>query len=97
MTELPPELDEERPEPEPGFTSDGYRDLVPDEPGDPYRELGGLTRPDSFYGSIEFACPTCLEPKGTKCRIWVERTQRWATRKMPCVTRIRLAKAAGLI
>jgi hypothetical protein len=81
MTEQPPDLD--------------------DGPVDPYADLGGLTRPTSYFGAIEFRCDTedggCGVLAGDKCRLWVERTQLWETRKMPCLSRLRKAHAAGYI
>lgn len=82
MTDLPPDLDE--------------RDR-------PYQDLGGLARPNAYFGAIEFDCPTCgakaktLDFDGEKCRVWVERTERWTIRKMPCLSRIKLARDRGIL
>jgi hypothetical protein len=65
---------------------------------EPYRELGGLSRPDAYFGAIEFDCPTCeakgrtLESEGQKCRQWNDRTQRWDIKRCPCVARIKVAE-----
>jgi hypothetical protein len=78
------------------------------EHDDPYKDLGGLARPDAHFGAIEFDCPPeqfsgkynvggCGQPRGEKCKVWVERTQAWHTRKMPCVARIKLATEAGIL
>lgn len=64
---------------------------------DAYHDLGGLARPDAYFGAKEFDCPNCQAAKGKKCKVWVERTEKWAVRKMPCVARIRLATEAGLL
>lgn len=83
----------------PGASYSGYND----DYTDPYRSLGGLTRPDAYFGAIEFDCPTCeakaksLDDDGEKCRIWIERIERHVVRKMPCVARIRLAHEAGIL
>ena len=70
-----------------------------------YRDLGGLSRPDAYFGAIEFVCPTCgskgrtLSPQfdGEKCRQWHERLQKWLTKRMPCVERIKLADKSSRI
>jgi hypothetical protein len=74
-----------------------------DDYQDPYLDLGGLTRPDAYFGAIEFDCPTC-EAKGRsgdfggeKCKVWVERLGRMIPRKMPCLTRLKLARERGII
>jgi hypothetical protein len=114
--ELPPDIEDEpplhEPTPDPSedeFTDHGYR-IVPgtypnsgiDDPERPYQDLGGLTRPDAYFGAKEFDCPPkevggCGAPKGERCRVWVERLDRDVARKMPCVKRIKLAREAGLI
>lgn len=106
MTESPPDLDYEPTpdpsEPEPGFTEHGYRvlDGFPTSGIDrdrPYQDLGGLVRPDAYFGAREFDCPTCKAEVGDKCQVWVGRLSRTVPRKMPCIARIRKAKDAGLI
>jgi hypothetical protein len=104
MTEVPPELDDEpqSSDPEPGFTEHGYRVLsgsVPNSGIDerPYQQLGGLARPDAYFGALEFDCPTCEVSKGEKCHVWVERLGRNVLRKMPCLARIRAARDAGIL
>lgn len=68
---------------------------------DPYASLGGLARPDAYFGAIDFDCPPpdigCGAPKGEKCHVYVERTGMTVTRKMPCVARIRLAHEADVL
>lgn len=82
---------------------DSYAPILNTREDDPYKDLGGLTRPDAYFGAIEFDCPTCqakaktLDYDGDKCRVWVERIDRWVTRKMPCLARIRLARDAGIL
>lgn len=68
-----------------------------DDPVDPYADLGGLTRPTAYYGAIELHCETCSAAPGHKCRVFVERTQKWDKRQMPCVSRIKAAHEAGYI
>jgi hypothetical protein len=73
------------------------------EDEDPYRSLGGLARPDAYFGAIEFDCPTCeakgktLDSDGEKCHVWVDRLGRNVPRKMPCLSRIKLAHERGII
>lgn len=68
-----------------------------------YSELGGLKRPDAYFGAIEFDCPTCyakakrLNFPGEKCRQFNELTQRWDTKKCPCLARIKLADKSSTI
>lgn len=82
---------------------DSYAPILNTEEDSPYKDLGGLTRPDAYFGAIEFDCPTCeakgktLDFDGEKCRVWVERTAKWHTRKMPCINRIKLARDRGII
>lgn len=72
---------------------------------EPYRDLGGLSRPDAYFGAIEFDCPTCgakgrtLEPRhdGEKCRQYNELLKKWITKRMPCVERIKLADKSSRI
>ena len=64
---------------------------------EPYRDLGGLSRPDAYFGVIDFDCPTCkakgrtLERDGEKCRQWNPRLNRTQVKKCPCLARIKLA------
>ena len=68
-----------------------------------YQELGGLARPDAYFGAIEFDCPTCqakgktLESDGEKCRQYIDRVGEWRTKRCPCKDRLKLASKAGLI
>jgi hypothetical protein len=73
----------------------------------PYQDLGGLARPDAYFGAIEFDCPEppsgcgakgkTLDSDGEKCKVWVERLGGWHVRKMPCLARIKLARQKGIL
>lgn len=82
---------------------DSYAPILNTEDEDPYLALGGLARPDAYFGAIEFDCPTCqakaktLDFDGEKCKLWVERLGRQITRKMPCLARLKLAREQGTI
>lgn len=82
---------------------DPYAPVLNTQEDDPYKDLGGLARPDAYFGAIEFDCPTCkakartLDSDGERCRMWHERLKRHITRKMPCVARIRLAHGKGVL
>lgn len=70
---------------------------------DTYLDLGGLTRPDAYFGAIEFDCPACQakaktpDRDGEKCRVWVERLNRHVVRHVPCLARIKLAHEKGYV
>lgn len=87
----------------PGTSYSGYNDNWRDPQTNAYRELGGLARPDAYFGAIEFDCPTCkakgktLDSDGEKCKVWVERFNRTVPRKMPCIARIQAATKAGVL
>ena len=72
-------------------------ELDEEPPEDPYRSLGGLARPDAYYGAKEFHCGTCGAEPQQKCTVWVERLGRDMPRRMPCLSRLAKAKAAGLL
>jgi hypothetical protein len=110
MIEQPPDIEpdigithERLPQPDPYAPTHQDEGLY-DEPTsgyyrgeDPYRSLGGLARPNAYFGAIEFDCPTCEAAKDSKCLVWVERLGRNAVRHMPCLARIKLATEAGRI
>ena len=115
MSELPPELEPEAPvQVSPNPIRPVHNENIPYTPGygspgsgynedweDPYRSLGGLKRPDAYYGAIDFDCPPkpygCAAPAGEKCKHFVDRLDRDVIRKMPCLSRIQLAIKAGVI
>lgn len=98
--EPPPDLDDEPPLPD--DPDRPYQDLGGGERPNAYTgakefDCDPPAPKDQSGKPIKGVPNGCGAKAGERCVVWVERTQRWVPRKMPCISRIQKARDAGLI